>query len=144
MGRTLRSFLVFSISSFALSGCLHRADSLQLLEVRADYDGKAQSEAESLKLGDGTALREIDGGVPVRTAPKIAHVWIFPHETPSKEYFWGGWISLVVEGDKWEVERPVGLFPDKPGNAAPQASAKSSKSSKTKGVKNAPTAPKGS
>lgn len=141
MGRTLRSFLVFSINSLALSGCLHRADSLQMLEVRADYDGKAQSDAEALKLGDGTALREIDGGVPVRTAPKIAHVWIFPHETPAKEYFWGGWISVVVEGDKWEVERPAGLFPDKPSNAAPKASGKPSK---TKEVKNASARTKGS
>ncbi len=141
MGKTLRSFLVFSISSTALSGCLHRADSLQMLEVRADYGGKAQSEAEALKLGDGTALRESQDGVPVRTAPKIAHVWIFPHETPSKEYFWGGWISVVVEGDKWEVERPAGLFPDIPGNAALKAS---TKPSKAKGVKNASKMPKGS
>jgi len=112
-----------------------------MLEVRADYDGKAQSEAEALKLNDGTALRELGGGVPVRTTPKIAHVWIFPHETPAKEYFWGGWISIVVEGDKWEVDRPAGLFPDKPGHAAPKASTQPSKG---KGGKNATTAPKGS
>ena len=91
-----------------------------MLEVRADYDGREKTEAASLKLADGQALHEISNGLPVRTAPKIAHVWIFPHETPSKEYFWGGWISVVVEGDKWEVERPEGLIPDKPGNAAPK------------------------
>lgn len=140
MGKTFRSCLVCLSSSLALAGCVNRAASLQMLEVRADYDGKAQSEAETLKLGDGAALREMSGGVPVRTTPKIAHIWIFAHETPSKEYFWGGWISVVVEGDKWEVERPAGLFPDKPGTASPKATRKLNKA---KGVKNASTTAKG-
>jgi hypothetical protein len=85
-----------------------------MLEVRADYDGKDKDEASSLKLGDNQVLKDAEGGVPVRTMPKTAHVWIFPHETPSKEYFWGGWISVVVEGDRWEVERPSGAVTEKP------------------------------
>lgn len=141
MTRIFRSYLVCLISSLTLAGCVNRADSLQMLEVRADYDGKVQTEAETLKLGDGAALRELEGGIPVRTAPKIAHIWIFAHETPSKEYFWGGWISVVVEGDKWEVERPAGLFPDKPGQAAPKAT---NTLNKAKGAKNASTKTKGS
>ena len=123
MAKTFRLSIVCLISS-TLWSCLNRADSLQMLEVRADYDGKEKREAENLKLGNGQTLREVSGGFPVRTAPKIAHVWIFPHETPTKEYFWGGWVSVVVEGDKWEVERPAGLFPDKPGNAAPKPTKK--------------------
>jgi hypothetical protein len=85
-----------------------------MLEVRADYEGKEKDEASSLKLGDNQVLQGANLGIPIRTVPKAAHVWIFPHETPNKEYFWGGWISVVVEGDRWEVERPSGAAFEKP------------------------------
>jgi hypothetical protein len=42
-----------------------------------------------------------DGPVPVRTRPKVVAVWIHPHEMASHEYFWGGWMSVVVEADQW-------------------------------------------
>jgi len=113
MGTIIRSLTVCLISIVATS-CIHRADSLRMLEVRADYDGKDKDEASELKLGDDHALHDASGAAPVRTTPKTAQIWIFPHETPSKEYFWGGWISVVVEGDRWEIERPGGLAPAKP------------------------------
>ena len=106
--------LTVCLTSLIATSCIHRADSLRMLEVRADYDGKDKDEASELKLGDDHALRDTSSAVPVRTTPKTAQVWIFPHETPSKEYFWGGWISVVVEGDRWEVERPGSLAPEKP------------------------------
>ena len=111
--------LTVCLTSVIATSCLHRADSLRMLEVRADYDGKNKEEASELKLGDDHALREANGAVPVRTMPKTAQIWIFPHETPSKEYFWGGWISVVVEGDRWEIERPGVLAPPKPSSSSP-------------------------
>lgn len=111
--------LIVCLTSVIATSCLHRADSLRMLEVRADYDGKNKEEASELKLGDDHALREANGAVPVRTMPKTAQIWIFPHETPSKEYFWGGWISVVVEGDRWEIERPGALAPQKPVSPSP-------------------------
>lgn len=113
MGTIIRLLTVCLISIVATS-CIHRADSLRMLEVRADYDGKEKDEASELKLGDDLALHDSSSAVPVRTTAKTAHIWIFPHETPSKEYFWGGWISVVVEGDRWEIERPGVLAPAKP------------------------------
>lgn len=113
MGTIIRSLTVYLISIGATS-CIHRADSLRMLDVRADYDGKDKDEASSLKLGDNQVLKDANGGVPLRTMPKTAHVWIFPHETPTKEYFWGGWISVVVEGDRWEVGRSSGAVTEKP------------------------------
>ena len=127
MDKTIRS-LITSLTKSApralalvvvISGCVNRAASEAMLEKRADYDGAAKQEAEELKLSSGPALQETVGA-PVRTAPKIAHIWIFPHETSSKEYFWGGWISVVVEGDKWNVDKPLGLLPERPALAAPQ------------------------
>jgi Type IV conjugative transfer system lipoprotein (TraV) len=111
--------LTVCLTSVIATSCLHRADSLRMLEVRADYDGKNKEEASELKLGDDHALREANVAVPVRTMPKTAQIWIFPHETPSKEYFWGGWISVVVEGDRWEIERPGALAPRKPVSPSP-------------------------
>ena len=111
--------LTVCLTSVIATSCLHRADSLRMLEVRADYDGKNKEEASELKLGDDHALREANVAVPVRTMPKTAQIWIFPHETPSKEYFWGGWISVVVEGDRWEIERPGALAPQKPVSPSP-------------------------
>ena len=107
-----RSLLICSIS-LIFSGCIHRADSLQMLEERANYAGKDREQAESLRLGSGQALAEVGANGPLRTAPKVARIWIFPHETPTKEYFWGGWISVVVESDKWNVDRPVEAEPEK-------------------------------
>lgn len=121
MEKITPSLTVFLISVLT-SACLHRADSLRMLEVRADYEGKETSEASELKLEN--SLSDISGGVPVRTAPKTAHIWIFPHETPGKEYFWGGWISVVVEGDQWEIERRKQRAPEKPGKTNPKAPTK--------------------
>lgn len=113
MRKTIR-LLIVCLTSVIATSCMHRADSLRMLEVRADYEGKDKEEASALKLGENSVLRETGEAVPMRTSRKTAHIWIFPHETPSKEYFWGGWISVVVEGDRWEFERPGALAPEKP------------------------------
>ena len=111
---TITHSLTVCLISVIVTSCIHRADSLRMLELRADYEGKDKDEASSLKLGDNQVLQGANLGIPIRTVPKTAHVWIFPHETPNKEYFWGGWISVVVEGDRWEVERPSSATFEKP------------------------------
>jgi len=78
-----------------------------MLEKRADYDSDL-SENQELKLEAGGALTTIEVGAPRRTAPRIAHVWIYPHELEKEGYFWGGWVSIVVEGDRWAFA-PSGL-----------------------------------
>ena len=101
--------LVF-LTNLGISGCLHRAPSLKMLEKRSDYKSELESQGQ-LKLGGDGVITELDEEMPVRSKPKIAHIWIYPHETKGREYFWGGWISVVVEGDKWEFEkmtRPLG------------------------------------
>ena len=105
MKKISQSLIVCLISGGLAPSCIHRADSQQMLEVRADYEGRERDEARALSLGGTGAVK--DGvKMPVRSAPKTAHVWIFPHETPNREYFWGGWISVVIEGDKWEFDQP--------------------------------------
>jgi hypothetical protein len=106
--------LIVYLSSQLMSGCMHRAPSLKMLEVRADYDGKEKEEAAGLRLGDNQALNEVIDGMPVRTAPQVANIWIFPEEMAQKSYFWGAWVTVEVEGGKWEIEKQDRRFPEKP------------------------------
>lgn len=73
-----------------------RAPSLNMLEVRADYDGKAQLD-DALGAADELPLE------PNRSEPRIADIWIHPHELPTGDYFRGGWIRTLVEAPRWEV-----------------------------------------
>ena len=104
--RLFRGFLI-SLAAASVTGCLNRAASLNMLDKRAEYDA-ADGPTDDLRLDTADNEATPDGAVPVRTMPKTAHVWIHPHETAAKEYFWGGWITIVVEGDKWELSRPPG------------------------------------
>ncbi|MEK7692116.1 MAG: hypothetical protein AAB425_13965, partial [Bdellovibrionota bacterium] len=65
--------------------------------ARAGYDRAAEDEEVGLyqrgRFGDGTLAR--------RSAPRVARVWIYPHELPSRDYFWGGYVSLIVTEDSW-------------------------------------------
>ena len=71
---------------------------------RAEYeDPKAVHDLMMKEAGlDGFR----DGPVPVRTRPKVSAVWIHPHEMASRDYFWGGWMSVVVESDQWILTKP--------------------------------------
>lgn len=83
-----------------------------MLEDRADYSDEPIE--KELKLSGNNSLVAVNDGLPERTKPKVAHIWIHPHETPQKEYFWGGWLTVVVEGDKWEISRPAQAEPQEP------------------------------
>jgi hypothetical protein len=83
---------------------MNRAASLRMLDERAGYAIGDLPVDASLK-GEG-----VDGfrnaPVPVRSRPRVAAIWIHPHETASHDYFWGGWMSVVVEKDQWILNRP--------------------------------------
>ena len=38
----------------------------------------------------------------------MARVWVYPHELPSKDYFWGGYVSLIVSEDTWVFDGEAG------------------------------------
>ena len=108
------TLVVCSISALLCSACsLNRADSLRMLENRADYEAPGREDSSP-------ALKEsgIEGfaknPVPVRTRGQVAACWIVPHETASRDYFWGGWISLVTDEPQWVLSKP-GTMPRAPG-----------------------------
>ncbi len=109
---SLAPFIALLPVFLTLPGCVNRAPYQRMLSERAEYQTEEDEVAESLKLSSDGALTTMDGAVPVRTPPKTANIWIYPHETPAKEYFWGGWVTAVVEGDRWDLQRPSDLPPE--------------------------------
>ncbi len=97
--------VAFWISALTLTGCMSRAPSLRMLDERADYqDPRASS--QDLRLREAGVEGFRSGPVPVRTRPKVAAIWIHPHEMANHDYFWGGWMSIVVEADQWPLTKP--------------------------------------
>ena len=82
---------------------MNRADSLRMLDRRAEYEDPART--QKLNLRESSTSGELPGSIPVRSQPKVAEVWIHAHEMASRDYFWGGWMSVVVEPDQWEMKR---------------------------------------
>lgn len=91
---------------------MNRATSLRMLDGRADYDDPRASQELVMKEAGVDGFR--NGPVPVRTRAKVAAIWIHPHEMASHDYFWGGWMSIVIEQDSWILSKP-GRMPSAPG-----------------------------
>ena len=108
----------FSISILFLliTGCsINRADSLRELDRRAGYnDQRDANRALEVSMKQAGLANYKNSPIPVRTRSRVANVWIHPHETGSGDYFWGGWMSIVIDHDRWALTQPGKL---------PQASA---------------------
>jgi hypothetical protein len=94
--RTLPALLI-SFSVLGLGGCQNRAPSLRMLEERSAYGSGVDEEEVGLyqrgRPNSFTSAR--------KSAPRVARAYIYPHELPSKDFFWGGWVSLVISPDEW-------------------------------------------
>lgn len=95
------------VSSLLLSGCaINRAASLRMLSDRAEYD------AGEISFDSNLEERGMDGyqnsPIPTRTRPKVAAVWIYPTDTAGGDYFWGGWLSVLLERDEWVPKKRNG------------------------------------
>jgi hypothetical protein len=84
--------LAFSISLVACSS----APTKTVLEERAGYDVKGPP-LGSLGASGGVKY------VPTRIPEKVVVGWLFPHDMTSKVYFWGSWLSVVVEDESWAM-----------------------------------------
>lgn len=67
-----------------------------VLEERAGYDIKGPPLSS---LGNAGGVKY----VPTRIPEKVVVGWLFPHDMPSKVYFWGSWLSIVVEDESWAM-----------------------------------------
>ena len=94
--------VAFIALAFALAGCQNRAPSLRMLDSRAAYNADAEDEEVALYQ----RARHNQDSLVRRSSPRVARVYLYPHELPSRDYFWGGYVSLVVAADEWTFENP--------------------------------------
>jgi hypothetical protein len=78
-----------------------------MLDTRAGYDADLEDEEVALYH---RARRQQDS-LALRSGPRVARVYIYPHELPTRDYFWGGYVSLVVSGEEWTFENPEDAEP---------------------------------
>lgn len=90
-------------------GCATKTEK-SLLEERAGYDVKAPPNGMSEVYSKGVRY------VPTRVPEKVVVAWLHPKELPSKDYFWGAWISVLVAPESWEMKKATG--PDMKGKKA--------------------------
>lgn len=91
--------------SIAFYGCIHRAPTLKMLNDRSEYEDNTPYSGE-LKLSGNDSLVALNEGIPARTKPEVAHIWVYPHDMGKEGYFWGGWLSVVTSEDKWTFVKP--------------------------------------
>ena len=97
--RHLTLCLAFLISA----GCTHSGPTIKMLEERAEYDAFSP---ESAVLAPAAAIG-VNGEASLAKAERqIADIWIYPHQAGTREYFGGGWVSILLEGDRWEFTEP--------------------------------------
>lgn len=86
--------------SVLAGGCVNRAPYIRMLDNRAGY-GEAPDDEEVALYQRGRNTHE---SALQRSAPRVARVYIFPHELPTRDYFWGGYVSLLVAQDQWVID----------------------------------------
>ena len=94
--------LIISLSSLCVQGCASRAPSLRVLDTRAGYGNELDDEEVALyernRRSQDSVLRQ--GGRRVATA------YIYPHELPTRDYFWGAYVSLIIGESEVTFENP--------------------------------------
>ena len=92
----MKAFTLISLAfSISLAAC-SSAPTKTVLEERAGYDVKGPPLGS---LGESGGVKF----VPTRVPEKVVVGWLFPHDMTSKVYFWGSWLSVVVEDESWAM-----------------------------------------
>ena len=99
------SLAVLAISLLSGCGSLNRAESQNMLDQRSGY-GKADSLKPDISFQEGGVEGFRNSPVPTRSRARVAAIYAHPHEMPNRDYFWGGWVSVVVEQDQWVMSKP--------------------------------------
>jgi hypothetical protein len=112
---------IFWISGvLALSACTNRAPSLRLLDTRAAY-GSPYDEEEVAIYKKSKAHADAIG---LAAGPRVATVYVFPHDLPSQDRFWGCYISVVIRRDEVVFENPEEFEGDQPIDSGPRSKRK--------------------
>lgn len=123
----MKAFILISLAflSSLMVGCAS-TNQKSLLEERAGYGVSAPP----INMGGSGSVKY----VPTRIPEKVIVAWLHAKELPSKDYFWGSWLSIVVEPESWEMKkvqvpkaekRTLKKTPDKPTQAPPNKTKRS-------------------
>ncbi len=104
--------------SSLINGCAS-TNQKSLLEERAGYGFTAPPMNMS---GQGGVKY-----VPTHMPEQVVVAWLHAKELPSKDYFWGSWLSIVVAPEAWEMKKvPIPKTKprtqDKPAQKPPKGS----------------------
>ena len=94
--------IVSTVISLALlisfvTGC--SSSQKNYLEERAGYDLRTPPMLlPNEKNGKPVAY------MPTRVPKRVVLAWLHGHELPSHDYFQGAWLSLLVNGETWEMK----------------------------------------
>lgn len=89
--------ILLSCSISFLLSCAS-APTKSLLEERAGYGVNAPPLSS---VGTSGGVRY----APSRVPEKVVVGWLHAHDLAAKTYFWGSWLSIVVEDERWEMKK---------------------------------------
>lgn len=95
--------LIPIIFTAAIFGGCSTSQGLRMLNDRSEYDNPVLLQSLAVKEGGIEGFK--NSSVPVRTRAKVAAIYIFPTETPTRDYFWGAWLSTEVEPSQWVLTK---------------------------------------
>ena len=119
----MKAFTLISLVylSSLIAGCAS-SNQKSLLEERAGYGVPLPNVGLS---GSGSVKY-----VPTRVSETVIVPWLHAKELPSKDYFWGAWLSVVVKPETWEMKKieipkkdkkkPTKRTPEKPTEPRPR------------------------
>lgn len=89
--------LLVSLTS-VLAACAS-SPTKSLLEERAGY---GNNNLPSMNINGGSGAVRY---VPTRVPERVLVAWLHAKELPSKDYFWGSWLSVIVAPEGWEMTK---------------------------------------
>lgn len=95
----MRAFTLISLAflSSLIVGCASTGEK-SLLEERAGYGGTSPP---NVNLSGSGSVKY----VPTRIPETVIVPWLHGKELPSKDYFWGSWLSVRVKPETWEMKK---------------------------------------
>ncbi len=94
----MKAFTLISLAflSSLIIGCASTGQK-SLLEERAGYGAPVPP---NVNLSGSGSVKY----VPTRIPEKVIVPWLHAKELPSKDYFWGAWLSVIVTPEVWEMK----------------------------------------
>jgi hypothetical protein len=119
----MKTFTLISLAflSSLILGCAS-SEKKSLLEERAGYGFNAPP----MNMNGTGGVKY----VPSRVPEQVVVAWLHAKELPSKDYFWGSWLSIVVAPEAWEMKKvevaktekkQVKRTPDRPTTSRPKS-----------------------